>query len=239
MHTDPTLELLDSTTIRLGQQFHHFTNKTCPAFKTKELKREVQARQHRQAKQQSEQEPGVVRKAKDTARQNKDTGPLRKQFHLGFIKYHFLDDVADQIREFGTTDSYTTEPVSTEYASLPLENVHSHNLDKGELEHRTSKARYPRTSRKAFVKQMADIERRQARIRNIRSCIDPARAAQTEIVANDPEQQFHIGASQNVSEDIGEFVRKRAGDPAVKVPSQLWCTEIMFALISSQCRIFK
>lgn len=67
---------------------------------------------------------------------------------------------------------------------------------------------------------MADIERRQARIRTIRSRIDPARAAQTETVARDPEQHYHIGASQNIFEDMGVFVRKWAGDPAVKVLSQ-------------------
>jgi hypothetical protein len=36
---------------------------------------------------------------------------------------------------------------------------------KGELEHRSPKARYTRTSRKGFIKQMTQIERRQARIR--------------------------------------------------------------------------
>lgn len=110
MHTDRTLNLLDSTTVRLGQQFRHFAKKTCPAFRTKELKREVQARQRRQAKKKvaQESEPGVTRPA---TRQAKDTGPLCKEFNLQFIKYHFLDDHADQIREFGTTDSHTTEPV--------------------------------------------------------------------------------------------------------------------------------
>lgn len=112
MHTDPTLKLLDSTTVRLGQQFRHFAYKTCPAFATKELKREVQARQRHKAKKKSAQDSGSGVAGPVGVRQAKDTGPLRKTFNLQFIKYHFLDDHADQIREFGTTDSYTTEPVS-------------------------------------------------------------------------------------------------------------------------------
>jgi hypothetical protein len=39
----------------------------------------------------------------------------------------------------------------------------------GELEHRTRKARYRRTDRKNFQKQLAQIERRTARLRRIRA----------------------------------------------------------------------
>jgi hypothetical protein len=43
MHTDPTLEILDATTISLGQQFRVFVNTTCSAFDTRELNREANA----------------------------------------------------------------------------------------------------------------------------------------------------------------------------------------------------
>ena len=44
----------------------------------------------------------------------------------------------------------------------------------GELEHRTSKARFRRTDKKQFVKQMAGIERCEARIRYIRNLNNPS-----------------------------------------------------------------
>lgn len=111
MHTDSTLELLDSVTIRLGKQFRHFTNKICPQFETKELKRETEARQRRQRKKMESQEDRV--KTKSTSTFAADPDPKRKKFHLRFIKYHFLGDHADEIREFGTSDSFSTEPEST------------------------------------------------------------------------------------------------------------------------------
>ena len=36
MHTDDTLKILDETTVRIGVEFRAFTNKTCPAFKTRQ-----------------------------------------------------------------------------------------------------------------------------------------------------------------------------------------------------------
>ena len=86
-----------------------------------------------------------------------------------------------------------------------------------ELEHRTPKARYKRTDRKAFVKQLVQIERRQTRIRRIRSKLHSGRQAQREVVANTPHEHHHIGLSQNQYEHIGTFLQKNANDPAVKV----------------------
>jgi hypothetical protein len=40
------------------------------------------------------------------------TGSKLKEFNLNTYKYHALGDVANTIREYGTTESYSTEPVS-------------------------------------------------------------------------------------------------------------------------------
>lgn len=91
----------------------------------------------------------------------------------------------------------------------------------GELEHRNAKSRYKRTSKRFVTKQMAQIERRQKRIRRIRQKIlkeggDPS-GNRNEVKANNLDAQHHIGISENLHEDIGLFLRKREGDPAVKV----------------------
>lgn len=87
----------------------------------------------------------------------------------------------------------------------------------GELEHRTPKARYSRTDRKQFVKQMAQIERRQARIRRIHSRHFPEMKAQTVRSNIMPDVHHHVGTSEACWENVRLFVQKHSGDPAVKV----------------------
>jgi hypothetical protein len=86
-----------------------------------------------------------------------------------------------------------------------------------ELEHRTAKARYKRTDRKNFVKQLTQIERRQARIRRIRVRLRDSLRIPHEPVAETPQEHHHIGLSQHQYEHIGTFLGQNAGDPAVKV----------------------
>lgn len=91
-------------------------------------------------------------------------------------------------------------------------------IKQGELEHRTPKATYSRTSRKGFLKQMTQIERRQARIRHIRERLNAAGTpAETDAGASSPTARYHVGKTQNQPEHIIAFVQKNAGDPAVKV----------------------
>jgi hypothetical protein len=97
MHTDHTLNILDETTIALGQRFRGFANETCPAFDTRELQREVDARQRRQSKNK-DASSGMTRR--------------QKKFNLQTYKFHSLGDYAATIRRYGTCDSYTTEIVS-------------------------------------------------------------------------------------------------------------------------------
>lgn len=88
------------------------------------------------------------------------------------------------------------------------------------MEHRAPKSRYTRTSRKSFVKQMAQIERRQARLRNMRSTLTSSAAlsvAQPDVVALDPQSHHNIGKSENEPEHIGTFLNTNRGDPAIVV----------------------
>jgi hypothetical protein len=76
--------------------------------------------------------------------------------------------------------------------------------------------RYKRTDRKQFVKQLARIERRQARIRRIRPQKPPSQLDGEECAAR-PESHHTIGKTENFPEHLGLFVHKHLGDPAVKV----------------------
>jgi hypothetical protein len=107
MHTDQTLKILDTATVEIGEELRKFNGKTCPAFDTKELKREADARTRRllkKARRSSRTAPGSAGSAQNTR--------LSKQFSLQTYKLHSLGDYAATIRMFGTTDSYSTERVS-------------------------------------------------------------------------------------------------------------------------------
>jgi hypothetical protein len=104
--------------------------------------------------------------------------------------------------------------------SVPCQYIHStHSLPQGELEHRSPKARYKRTDRRAFVKQLTQIERRQVRIRRIGDKL--THRPQTEIteLATNPHVHHHIGMTQKYPVHIGSYLRSHKGDPAIKVSS--------------------
>ena len=85
-----------------------------------------------------------------------------------------------------------------------------------EAHHRTPKSRYLRTDRKAFVKQLAKIERWQKRLRRIKQRME-SRFNPLEKVSRSPEAHHHIGKSQDRYLHIGTFLQVHAEDPAIKV----------------------
>lgn len=133
MHTDVTLELLSQVTISFGTRVRAFQEKTCAAFSTRELEREKAARLRRQDKVKkaaagtnsnsqkgkkatAETESNAQKGTKATTKTNSQlqkssSGRQPKQFNLKTYKYHALGDYCNAIRRFGTTDSYSTQPV--------------------------------------------------------------------------------------------------------------------------------
>lgn len=105
MHTDETLELLDNATKSLGEAIRAFEADTCPAFRTKELKREAQCRQRREARASTQHEH--TRSTAPTAARRPKT------FNLRTYKLHALGDYTATIKMFGTSDSYSTQLVCT------------------------------------------------------------------------------------------------------------------------------
>jgi hypothetical protein len=143
MHSDLTLDVLDLETTKLGAQFRQFKEKVCSAYRTQELDREVDARTRRQTKEAGKRAEkggmngkeggataqrlmaGTNAKGKEKASPGQPLdAPLPRQprkkrsFNLNTYKLHALGDYVASIRHFGTTDSYSTEPVSLH--RLPL-----------------------------------------------------------------------------------------------------------------------
>ena len=105
MHTDLTLDILNQVTSELGEAFRHFKDNICPAYSTRELKHEAASRRRRQVKKAA-RKGNTVNSASDDARSS-------KVLNLQTFKYHSLGDYVETIRQYGTTDSYSTEPVRT------------------------------------------------------------------------------------------------------------------------------
>ena len=101
---DLTLELLSYATIALGSRMREFQGKTCMAFATHELERERAARMRHQGK-------NVATTKIKTNTQKGSSVRRPKRFNLRTYKYHALGDYCNAIQQFGTTDSYSTQPV--------------------------------------------------------------------------------------------------------------------------------
>ena len=203
MHTDTTLTLFSQVTTSFGSCLRAFKEKTCKVYPTRELERERSARVRRKSRQQE---------CNRSARQP-------KQLNLKTYKYHALGDYVHTIRQFGTTDSYSTQPVSSSWYCVffALYEIHQ-----SEREHRTSKARFLRTNGRAIPQQLSGIERRQRRISMIRENLGhrPSQI-KPDIITDDPGVQYNMGKSEKSSLHISTFLQQNEGDPAIKVSNVL------------------
>jgi hypothetical protein len=156
MHTNATLELLDAVTTDLGAKMRAFRDKTCLAFDTRKLTRELNARLRKQKQKIPTNRRAQTHSMTKSARLQNANAPLSqeaatssgqlsnalpntkvtapgarpdvqptvvsvsakpltrhpKTLNLNTYKHHALGDYSATIRKYGTTDSYSTEPVS-------------------------------------------------------------------------------------------------------------------------------
>jgi len=105
LHTEDTLDYWENICQIMGELVRQFRDCVCPSFQTKETPREAQARARRSAKKTSK--PG-------------NSSRRLKPFNLLTYKFHAVGDGPSTVREFGTTDSYSTWIVSPRYHPLSL-----------------------------------------------------------------------------------------------------------------------
>jgi hypothetical protein len=103
LHIESTLRHMEAVTIALGKELRHFQDMTSTAFSTLELPKEAAARERRQARKQAKEGSEATVRAPKQRRV--------KTFNLSTYKVHALADYPNTIRRFGTTDSYSTQPV--------------------------------------------------------------------------------------------------------------------------------
>lgn len=108
LHTESSVTLLGAATKAVGRLLRRFQRVVCPAFDTRELDSEKAARGRRQAKKAAQGKKGKAPAAPRTAKSTAN----KKEFSLLTYKLHSLGDYVPTILWFGTSDSYSTQPVS-------------------------------------------------------------------------------------------------------------------------------
>lgn len=103
MHTQATLDHLDSLTNEYGRLMRSFRDLTCSQFDTEELPREVEARKRAQQRAHA--------RGLGTTSQAASKSRRKKTLNLLTPKFHALGDYVHTIQIFGTTDSFSTQVV--------------------------------------------------------------------------------------------------------------------------------
>ncbi|KAG2067451.1 hypothetical protein BDR04DRAFT_1120444 [Suillus decipiens] len=127
MHSDLTLDIMDQVTTMLGSQFCTFNVQVCSVYDTHKLQQEVEACKQHFAKQAAKYY--ALQKGKQTAhavlqgtRCEEDHTATNlyhtKLFNFQMYKFHAVGDYVSTIRQYGTCDSYSTEPGELEHHLL-------------------------------------------------------------------------------------------------------------------------
>lgn len=131
MHTEQTLKFLEKSTTTIGQELRGFRDSSIKEFKCQELPKEIAARQRQRERaaaqktqsnakaQATDPPPDTNESVQENSKQEiPPPKPKRKYLNLFTYKFHALGDYVRTIRLFGTTDSYSTQIVSSR--PLPL-----------------------------------------------------------------------------------------------------------------------
>jgi DNA invertase Pin-like site-specific DNA recombinase len=109
LHNDLTLRRLDNTTTLMTDQFRVFMEETCSQIATYELKSERDARSRRAKRAKT---LGTKKGKEVDHGDDRDQERRQKHFNIKTYKFHALGDYVDNIKMFGTTDSFSTEVAS-------------------------------------------------------------------------------------------------------------------------------
>lgn len=104
LHSDTTLWVFETVVQKLGQVMREFQSKVCPHYDTRELDKEIEARQRRKTKRDT--------KGKAPARaQDTDTTRARKELNLSTYKFHRMGDGPRAVRLIGTLEGVSAQTV--------------------------------------------------------------------------------------------------------------------------------
>ncbi|KAI5896073.1 uncharacterized protein SCHCODRAFT_02492911 [Schizophyllum commune H4-8] len=219
MHTDVTLDEMETNTSLLGKLMRRFKDQVCSMFRTKELPRETAAR-GRRATAASKKSKGKQKATTDVPNSaTLDKGPQYKEFNMNTFKYHSMPYYVPDIRRLGTTDNYSTQT--------------------GEMEHRRVKRFASRTSKKDYASGISKHVQREGLIQRLRSSLtsvftrqrDGKRLDSDPLPRSSPTVHHDMATSQRNWVNIYDFEYQDArGDPAAKDFSERLRTHLLHRL---------
>jgi hypothetical protein len=110
LHTTSSLSFFKQCTKQFGQVIRYFHDHVCPRYKTRDTPQEVAAKLHRDSAR-------TAKSGADKGCLNAKKKSSEKMFSLETYKLHALGHYPAMIRQFGTTDSYSTQTVWYSYIS--------------------------------------------------------------------------------------------------------------------------
>lgn len=200
MQTDFSLSLLEACTTDFGQLLRQFRDMTRAAYNTLELPREAAARSKREISSRGiDKESG--------SQQSTPNSRKPKLLNLHTVKLHFLGDYVQQIRHYGTTDSYSTQLVHI----CPLPYLTYLHIYQAELEHRLVKRLYGLTNKKDAMTQIGKKYIRHHALQN--EYLERCEAK----LKGQLEDHHIISKSRNQCVKLFEFVLADPHNPTKKV----------------------
>ena len=211
MHTQATLDHLDSLTKEYGRLMRSFRDLTCSQFDTKELPREVDARKRAQQHAHA--------KGLGTGSQAVSATRRTTTLNLFTPKFHALGNLLDRSSE-------ARAHIPPKWYGIHVVNIHLHMLTKrilGELVHRTVKRLYGRTNKRDATRQIGQHVRRLERAQldaerhTIKKRSHKTTSVNHDIIDQDLEKHYQLSKTQRDAENIYSYVYDNIGDPAFKV----------------------
>ncbi|KAH7924391.1 hypothetical protein BV22DRAFT_1195981 [Leucogyrophana mollusca] len=204
MHTESSLKVLDQATVLLGQRLRFFADETCKHFRTVETDKEYAARSRATQREKARAQQITSSEQPQSAPPLQgSSGKRAKSFSLATSKLHALGDYTQQIRYFGTTDSFSSQI--------------------GELQHRVVKNWNDRTSKNNAVPQIVKIDVREAVHNRMLSALTPSTLpahGDVERPIRSPDcaamKQHHRIAADESGEKLylGDWLLQHRQDPA-------------------------
>ena len=108
LHSESTVQSFEVVMTVLCQALRRFRDVTCARYQTRELPREMAARARRNAADAQR-----ATAAGPLSACSRRAAPKQKVFNMNTTKIHSIPDYPSHVWQFGMTDSYSTQTVST------------------------------------------------------------------------------------------------------------------------------
>ncbi|KAF9551569.1 hypothetical protein CPC08DRAFT_738298 [Agrocybe pediades] len=216
LHTETTIEELETSTERLGSLLRKFKKDVCSNYQTIDLPHEEAARGRRQAALASRNGQQQQPKAATSSIPAKKGAKKLREFNMETYKMHAFGDYPDSIRMFGTSDNMSTQI--------------------GESEHRRIKSFYSRTQKGDHVRGIAKHVDRERTLHQTQEALkrqpgpEPTESARVSpepkeagldpeeaesLSPTPPEVHYHLSQDVKNKVDILKWLANNRGDQAL------------------------